>query len=311
MKRDCVICVPARNEAERLPVLLDALAAQDTDDAVKVAICINNSTDGSEAAVRSAVAQAAERIEVRVLTRDFPLELAHAGSARRAAMGLGADWLVDDDALLISTDADCRPPPCWLRANVASAGTKAGEKRIIGGRIELDGREAGRWPGIFALRHDFDAYWQKVREFEDALDPVPWDPPPRHGDHTGASLALSVKLYRDAGGVPLVPTNEDVALVIAAIRAGGRLVHPAEVWTRTSARLVGRADGGMAAEMQRWQDRHKQSERPLVPSYDHWYRRFLWRRTLRPVLGTEMLAVAEADLPPMPCEMPLPESQVA
>ena len=44
--RFCV-CVPARNEKQRLPVLLAALAAQDYRGPIPVAVCINNSTDGS------------------------------------------------------------------------------------------------------------------------------------------------------------------------------------------------------------------------------------------------------------------------
>ena len=43
MIRAAVICVPARNEARRLPVLLEALAAQEAPGPIKVALCINNS----------------------------------------------------------------------------------------------------------------------------------------------------------------------------------------------------------------------------------------------------------------------------
>lgn len=53
MTRPVVICVPARNEAKRLPVLLEALAQQTLTSPINVALCINNSTDRSaEAAQR-------------------------------------------------------------------------------------------------------------------------------------------------------------------------------------------------------------------------------------------------------------------
>ena len=45
------VCVPARNESARLPVLLDALAAQTIDGRISVAVCINNSDDDSVAVV--------------------------------------------------------------------------------------------------------------------------------------------------------------------------------------------------------------------------------------------------------------------
>lgn len=298
-----VVCVPARNEAKRLPVLLEALAQQSLPSPINVALCINNSTDGSAETARSAAAKAEGRLRLNLLTCEFPPERAHAGSARRAAMDLGAEWLNDGDALLVSTDADCRPPADWLEANLANAGPM----RIVGGRIELDEMEAETWPLLFDLRSRFDEYWSKVRAIEDAVDPVPWDLPPRHGDHTGASLALTAGLYRAAGGVPLTPSGEDRALVAAALAVGGELIHPQTVWTRTSARPVGRADGGMAEEMHRWLAVGSDGVDPKVPAFQLWQSRALWRRALRRALGPGELMLAEAKLPPMLCEMSLPK----
>jgi hypothetical protein len=302
MTRPVVVCVPARNEAKRLPVLLEALAQQTLTSPINVALCVNNSTDGSAEAAQAA-ANADLRLRLNLLTCDFPPELAHAGSARRAAMDLGAEWLNDDDALLVSTDADCRPPADWLEANLAHAGPK----RIVGGRIELDEMEADTWPLLFDLRDRFDDYWSKVREIEDAVDPVQWDLPPRHGDHTGASLALTAGLYRAAGGVPLTPSGEDRALVAAALAVGGELIHPQTIWTRTSARPEGRADGGMAEEMRRWLAAGSDGVDPKVPAFHHWQSRALWRRAMRRALNPGELMLAEAKLPPMPSEMPLPK----
>ena len=303
MTRPVVVCVPARNEAKRLPVLLEALAQQTLTSPINVALCINNSTDGSAEAAQEATAKAEGRLRLNLLTCDFPPELAHAGSARRAAMDLGAEWLNDDDALLVSTDADCRPPADWLEANLANAEPM----RIVGGRIELDEREADTWPLLFDLRDRFDDYWSKVREIEDAVDPVLWDPPPRHGDHTGASLALTAGLYRAAGGVPLTPSGEDRALVAAALAVGGELIHPQTIWTRTSARPEGRADGGMAEEMRRWLAAGSDGVDPKVPAFHHWQSRALWRRAMRRALDPGELMLAEAKLPAMPCEMSLPK----
>lgn len=302
MTRPLVVCVPARNEARRLPVLLDALARQSVSAPVNVALCVNNTADDSVAMAEAAAARADGRLRLRIAQRDFPAHLAHAGSARRAAMDLGAAWMAHDDALLVSTDADCRPPETWLAANL----DQAGDLRIIGGRIELDEAEADKWPLLFGMRRRFDEYWHNVREIEDAVDPVPWDPAPRHGDHTGASLALTVRLYRAAGGVPVIRSGEDRALVRAASAVGGQLVHPQTVWTRTSARPAGRADGGMADDMKRWLAAGLEGARPRVPAYRHWHCRALWRRTFRPVLGPGLLMQAEDRLPPMPNEMPLP-----
>lgn len=302
MKPRAVVCVPARNEERRIATLLRGLADQDMPEPVHVVLCINNSTDSTEAAARMAAAEAGERLRLRILKHTFPEKLAHAGSARRAAMDAGAAWMDHDNAVLVSTDADCRPPPDWLSKNLANAAPD----RIVGGRIELDEAEAAEWPMLFALRRRSDLYWSRVRAIEDAVDPVPWDLPPRHGDHTGASLSLSVGLYRAAGGVPPIPSGEDRALVTAAIAAGGQLVHPFDVWTRTSPRPDGRALGGMAEEMARWQRAGTDGAGPRVPAYRHWHCRALWRRSLRRDIPPGDLKRAEDALPPMPCEMPLP-----
>lgn len=299
------ICIPARNEAEYIGRLIHALARQTVQDFALV-LCVNNSTDATYARAVDAAHRLQVEFPLHVVERQFEPVLAHAGSARRAAMDRGAD-LLPADGLLLSTDADCRPPPDWVEANLAhfAAG------RIIGGRIELDEWHAETAPAILLLRRRFDAYWQTVRSIEDAIDPVEWDMPPRHGDHTGASLALSVELYRRAGGVPLVSTGEDRALVEAAMNAGGKLVHPNAVWTRASSRTVGRANGGMAADMQRWIDCIAEDHIPMVPALSHWEERARWRLRAKAEMGTAAYLEAERNLPPMPCDMRLPDMEGA
>ncbi|WP_454886660.1 glycosyltransferase [Sphingomonas oryzagri] len=295
------VCVPARNEAERITTLISALGDQDIDGPIRLALCVNNSDDDSAGRARDAADKTRGRVILTIEETEFPDALAHAGSARRAAMELGRRLLGHDAAYLLTTDADCRPPTTWISANLAAAGPD----RIVGGRIEIDQADPDCEPGLLALRKRFDLYWEHVRAIEDAIDPSEWDVAPRHGDHTGASLLLSVGLYRRAGGVPAIPTGEDRALVEAAIQAGGRLVHPASVWTRTSPRRVGRAKGGMAADMAAWAAAHGAQTTPLVPAFQHWRDRAHWRRSLRGAGSTDV-ALAERALPPMPCDMPLP-----
>lgn len=303
MTAQACICIPARNEAEHIGRLIEALAGQTSQIPFAVAICVNNSLDSTRAAAVDATLRFEAPFALEILQRDFEPALAHAGSARRAAMDLGAE-IVGRDGLLISTDADCRPPADWVEANFAHFMPD----RIIGGRIELDELEVAKVPSIFALRGRFNAYWQAVRAIEDAIDPVAWDMPPRHGDHTGASLALSVDLYRRAGGVPLLPSGEDRALVEAAIAVGGKLVHPNAVWTRASSRTLGRAHGGMAADMQRWIDCTASGDVPSVPALSHWEARAQWRRQARREMTAAAYMEAERALPAMPCDMPLPET---
>jgi len=295
MTRAFCVCVPARDEAERLPILLHALAAQTVTAPVPVSLCVNNSRDGSADVARRVADALGYRLALTIVERDYPPDLAHVGSARGCAMDMGADLLGDDRAVLISTDADCRPPRDWIAAILAAIE----DDRIVGGRIAIDEAEPLR-AEQFAIRARLDRYWEEVRALEDAIDPLPWDAPPRHGDHTGASLAMTVGLYRSAGGVPPIACGEDRALVENARAVGGRLVHPPAVWTRASPRADGRAPGGMAETMATLG-----RDVPMVPAFEHWRRRAEWRRATR-VRGEAALVEAERLLPPMACDMALP-----
>lgn len=301
MRNDYCVCVPARNEADRIAVLIDALAAQDVPGQIPLALCVNNSDDGTADRARAASHAHQGRIALCLHECSFPDRLAHVGSARRAAMEMGRGLLATGDGQLITTDADCRPPVKWISANLEWAASD----RIVGGRIAIDEDDADCSSEILALRDRYDLYWDQVRTIEDAIDPRPWDENPRHGDHSGASLMMSLALYDRSGGVPLLACREDQALVEAAVAAGGRLVHPLAVWTRASPRRAGRASGGMAEEMARWAAADDIRCSPFVPDFRHWRNRAAWRRARRDA-GEADVARAERALPAMPCDMPLP-----
>ena len=298
------VCVPARNEEERLPRLLDALAQQDVPGAILVSICLNNTTDGSADAVAAITERHRHRLTVELEVVTFAPELAHAGSARAAAMDAGLRLLGASAGVLITTDADARPPPDWISANLDAV---AAGGDIVGGRLMLDDDDAIP-PGLAAARVLWDRYWIAVRQIEDEIDPSPWDLPPRHGDHTGGSLAMTTDLYRRSGGVPLIASGEDRALVEAAVMAGGRLVHPMTVWTRVSARQDGRAADGMAQMIKRMGDTAANGFAEVAPALKHWRERALWRREMRQAVGgAGRLIEAERSLPPMPHDKALAE----
>ena len=275
-----VVCVPARNEAERIGRLLASLAAQTfarPGRPLRVAISINNTTDATADVVASFAAE--PRLAIRASTVTLPRASAHAGSARRLAMDAGADWIeaeISSGGVLISTDADAFVPTDWVAANLAALANAD----LVGGRLII-ARDGDASAAVTALHAQVDRYWAAVRALEDRLDPPEHDPAPRHGDHTGASLALRVSLYRAVGGVPRLASGEDNALVAAVVRAGGRVRHCPNVWVEVSARETGRADGGMAREMARRRETCAGRTPYLLPDADHWRaliaRRAAWR----------------------------------
>jgi Glycosyl transferase family 2 len=247
-----IVCVPARNEAARLPDLISALQYQTWIRAhnrpLSVVLVLNNCTDASRTVVEQVVANVPQ-ISLHLVDVNFLPEQAHVGSARRLAMNTAAS-LVPDSSLLLSTDADAVPREDWVDANlraIASGADLVGG-HIVGNRDE----EALLGPGFVrrATRHLY--YTKLIDRLTSLVDPSPEDPWPRHTDHTGASLAIRSDVYAAVGGVPALPFREDVAFVQKVCRAGYRLRHPLDVEVSVSARLDGRALGGMSDCLKSW-----------------------------------------------------------
>jgi hypothetical protein len=160
-----------------------------------------------------------------------------------------ATALAREDAVLLTTDADGRVPADWIKANLAIIESGA---QVVAGRAEIDPFEAKNIPNIL---HEDDArechYGRLAGEIDALLDPDPSDPWPRHSEHSGASLAVTLPAYRIAGGIPLVSPGEDRAFVEALKRTDARIRHASEIAVVVSGRIVGRAIGGMADTIRR------------------------------------------------------------
>lgn len=265
-----VVCIPARNEAERLPRLLRSLAAQEgltETGPLRVVVLANNCDDGTPGIVR-ALAGALPTLALRAIEAAIPAPEAHVGTARRMALEVGADWLAADghaDGVLLTTDADAWLPPRWLAANLAALRSAD----VVGGRLVIDA-EGAVAPALADLHARIERYWSGVRVLEDLIDPPPHDPAPRHGDHTAASLAFRAGLYRAVGGLPALPCGEDNALVARLTRQGARLRHCPAVEVHVSARREGRVSGGMATEMARREDAVASGGPYELPEAAHW-----------------------------------------
>ena len=83
------------------------------------------------------------------------------------------------------------------------------------------------------------------------LDPEPHDPPPRHTEASGASLAVWAEAYRRVGGIPDIAAGEDRAFVRALWMVDARVRHDDTIRVTVSGRIVGRAQGGMADAIRR------------------------------------------------------------
>ena len=240
-----VVAIPARNEAAWLPGTLAALTAQTGVPAFGVLVLANNCTDRTAEVARAFQA----RLNLRVVTCDLSGREAGVVGARRAALDLAASW-AGPDGVVVSTDADTCAAPDWLAHLLAPL--RAGADAAAG-RILLATAERRALTPAARRTHLYDlAYRLAASRVEARLDPLAHDPWPRHAQHYGASLALSVRAYRQVGGVPDVTSLEDVALVQALQRADLTLRHTPRARVHTSARRCGRVSVGLSTQLDEW-----------------------------------------------------------
>lgn len=285
------VAVPARNEEHRLPALLAALSRQSwiarAGRPLPVVVVLNNCTDGSRAVVERAAGTlpglALEGVEIELA----PAE-AHVGSARRLALERALERCDGPNGILLTTDADAVPDVDWVAANLAAIARGAD---CVGGLLQGDPDEEARLgPGFAARAEAIATYAALCDRYAALVDPLAHDPWPRHHNHTGGSLAVRAQTYRAVGGLPALPRREDLAFVDRVCAAGGRLVHPLDVRVTVSARLSGRAEGGMADCLKDWV-RAEAEGAPILVRDPHAWGGFVRRR--RAIRGLVRLPAGE------------------
>lgn len=270
--RACVI-VPARNEEGCVRQLLAALAGQCDArgkllerHSYEVLLLLNNCTDRT-AEVARAFGREFPRLALRIAEAELPAAQANAGRARQALFDIAFERfqsLDRPDGLILSTDADSRPAPDWIAQTEAemAAGVDG-----VGGRIVLNPGERAALPAAVNRMFLLDiGYRRALEELRSLYAPEPHDPFPRHHQHFGASLAVTAAAYGRAGGMPSRRSSEDVALYRAIIQSGGKFRHSPQVKVTTSARIVGRATGGLADAIHWWSDQARDVAPVLVES---------------------------------------------
>ncbi|GAC1345459.1 MAG: glycosyltransferase family 2 protein [Acetobacteraceae bacterium] len=244
-----VVAVPVKDEDGHIAECLRALALQDEVRPDAIVLLVNNTTDRTVA-----IAQALRPslpVPIEILEHWFPLEAASAGAARRMAMERAAVLLEAQPgpAALFTTDADGRVRPDWVAANLfhLRAGADA-----VAGRAVLDPADAAAIPDRLVADDAAEcAYALALDRLDALLDPEPWDPLPRHVEHSGASIAVDLPTYRRAGGMPGAALAEDRRFFAALRRLDARIRHAPEIEVTVSGRMVGRAPGGMADTIHR------------------------------------------------------------
>jgi glycosyl transferase family 2 len=272
---ETVVAIPVRNEFERIGSCLTALSEQTMVPDI-VVLLLNNCDDGTADVARRLIGSLPFPLDIDSVT--LPPCHANAGHARRVAMQRAARH-AGSDGTLLTTDADALVATDWVARNVAAI--SAGADGVCG-RILVDPMEALAIPQNL---HNDDARECELLDLLDeiafTLDPDPHDPRPRHWQASGASLAVSAGSFRHVGGVPRVASGEDRALIDALVAVDARVRHDREIVVAVSARLDGRAPGGMADTIRRRVVSQDEYCDELVEPPADTFRRFDFRRRTR------------------------------
>jgi Glycosyl transferase family 2 len=294
LARRCAVGIPVKDEVQRLPACLAALASQQDGAGYQfsrndfcVVLFVNNCTDGSAALARAL----AESMPFTLCVKEsvLPAGFAHAGNARRAAMDLAEAWLAKEgayDGLILTTDADSQVPRHWIANNLTAI--DAGADAVLG-CLALD-EEGERLPRALHQRGRLEsAYESLLTELSAALDPLEHNPWPHHATISGASLAVTRPMYLRMGRIPRVPLGEDKAFVAELLRHDAKIRFCPDIRVTTSARIVGRAPGGVAETLRLRSNNPSVCCDESLEPFRTAIRRAKWRRRLRKLHGAGRL----------------------
>jgi hypothetical protein len=282
------VIVPVRNEAKTLPKTLLALAHQvDFKDGpldfkrYEVLVFANNCTDDS-AAIARRFAQQHPQLQLHVVEQTLPKGEAYIGRVRQMLMDEAyrrLKCLGPQSGIIASTDGDSRVDRRWIAAILYEIACGAD---AVGGRTVTDRAERAALDGATKAAYlRFVGYRYLIKQLEDYLDPDPFDRAPHHYQFFGANFAVTREMYAQAGGMPLVPTSEDVAFHKAIVRVGAKVRHSMLMRVTTSARHQGRATLGLADRLSQFQALGQRQEVFLVESAAAVEAKLLARHQLR------------------------------
>jgi glycosyltransferase involved in cell wall biosynthesis len=272
-----VVAIPARDEAELLSPCLRAIAGQKNIDMADVAVVIaaNNCRDGTGDAARAMAPDLPFTLHVEDV--ELPPAIAHAGGARRHAMDRAAEYCAGNGTI-VTTDADGRPDSDWL-AGLRAAFTPG--IAAVAGRVSSDWDELSRFPAdVLEIGAQEWSYQGLSAQLDALCDPAPRDPWPNHNQTCGANAAITHTWYKAIGGLPVLRTGEDGALFREVWRRDGVIRHDPAPHVTVSARLEGRAQGGMADALTSRHGNGYLCDDLLEPAADL-ERRSLWRNAAR------------------------------
>ncbi len=275
------VTIPAKDEADYIEATLAALQAQEDADGrpldprlYEVILLANNCSDRT-AAVARAFGDRHPAFQLHVAEMVLPREIASVGVARKLMMDAAARRL-PPDGIIAMTDADTLVDRHWIRATLQAFSQGA---RAVGGRIVVPGGDRTGYRKI----HLQDVTYRSLQTLlESMVDPDLKDPWPRHFQHYGPSLAVSVEAYVACGGMPPVRCIEDAAFTWALERIDVHIVHDPAVRVYTSDRDSDRVEGvAFSHSLEEWTRMAQEGREPRVLGLQRCLDLYKWKVALR------------------------------
>jgi hopene-associated glycosyltransferase HpnB len=210
---DVVAIVPARDEAETVPVALPTLLGQEYPGAFSVILVDDSSSDGT-ADIATNIGEQAGR-QLRIVTAK-PREAGWAGKVWAMAQGLeaaGIPWGANADGYVLFTDADIAWEPGALRDLVAAA--DAGDRDLVSQMALL--RAQTQWERV--LVPAFVYFFAQLYPFRRVNQPAS-----RTAAAAGGCMLISQAALEQSGGLQPISAAliDDVALGRMIKRQGRR-----------------------------------------------------------------------------------------
>ena len=254
----CII-VPVRNEAEGIEETLDALRQQVDNhgnvlsvNLYEVLVLVNNCTDNSFQIVSDYQRRyPAFRLFMEEIC--LPSDIAHIGTVRRILMDEAYNRMLlagNEDGIIASTDGDTIVDCQWVY-NIMTEIAEGND--AVGGRILTERNEGGA--RLYHLRDV--TYRCLLAQAESLIDPQKHDPFPCHFQYFGANMAVTCKMYDQAGRLPRVSFLEDMAFHKALSLQDARIRKSFKVKVYTSSRVNGRVSIGFSEQLKKWTEEDK------------------------------------------------------
>lgn len=244
-----IVAIPVCNEADSLISAVRSLGMQCDPRGRELApadtlvlLLLNGCTDASWECLSSL--RGTDTPPWIAIDGELPQANRHAGGARRTALLKALSLATADTRLIATTDADSVVSSTWIARQLEWMDRGCD---VVLGSVDVSADDLRSLPLDLRRRECAErTYAQRLSQIDAWLDPSEYDPWPRHGAPSGASLGFRPDALLAACPLPAPRCGEDRALIRRCHALDLKVRGDSWLRVTTSGRLHGRARGGMA-----------------------------------------------------------------